>query len=255
MSAATEIQFYDIPSNFKDNAWSPNTWRIRYALNYKSVPYTTIWVEYPEIAPTCKKIGAPPSATRPDGSPYYTVPFIYDPNTGKAISDSVKIIQYLENTYPGSPERSLIPPGTWALQLAFIDAIFSPSVLAPVFQFIIPGTVPVLHGVSAEYYSEARRANFGGRALSEVEPKGDNRVLEWKKVEKGLGTIDSWIRTEEKFIGGQRILFVDLAVASILRWIRELWGKDSREWKDVSSWNGGRWGNLVENLEEFATVR
>ncbi|KAG7091609.1 hypothetical protein E1B28_010628 [Marasmius oreades] len=254
MSAATEIQFYDIPSKTKSNAWSPNTWRIRYALNYKRLPYKTIWIEYPEIAPTCKKIGAPPSATKPDGSPYYSVPFIYDPKTRKAISDSIIIIQYLEKTYPSSPERSLIPSGTWALQLAFIDALFAPSVVFPLFQFAVPRSASMLHETSVEHYLEARRELFGGRTLAEVDPKGEDRVLEWKKVEKGFGVVNSWLKPEDRFVGGEQIIFVDFVLVSVLRWIREIWGEDSSEWRDVSSWNEGRWGNLVKDLEEYTTV-
>ena len=65
------IVFYDIPGNAHSHkAWSPNTQKTRcallsrlrdvkvisersdlfsYSLNYKGIPYKTVWVEYPDI--------------------------------------------------------------------------------------------------------------------------------------------------------------------------------------------------------------
>ncbi|KAF8509530.1 hypothetical protein BU17DRAFT_70416 [Hysterangium stoloniferum] len=67
-------------------------------LNYKGIPYNTVWVEYPEIAATMRKIGAAPTSTKPDGSPHYTIPM----GSPTVISDSWKIVEYLEETYPSS---------------------------------------------------------------------------------------------------------------------------------------------------------
>ncbi|KAL0571112.1 hypothetical protein V5O48_010844 [Marasmius crinis-equi] len=255
MSAPAEIHFYDIPSQLKVNAFSPNTWRIRYALNYKKVPYHTIWVEYPEIAPACKKIGAPPTGKKPDGSPAYTVPFIYDPNTDKAISDSINIIQYLENTYPSPPERSLIPPGTWPLQLAFIDAILKPTSLLPLFQFTIPRTATILNEASVTHFREARKARFGGRDLTEVDPKGEERVTEWKKVENGFGVINTWMKDQKgNFLMGDRLIFADLTLVVFVRWIRDVFGEDSEEWRSAKGWHSGRWERLINELEQYAKV-
>jgi len=40
---------------------------VRYALNYKKLPYKTVWVEYLEIEPVAKKVGAKATKTRPNG--------------------------------------------------------------------------------------------------------------------------------------------------------------------------------------------
>ena len=50
-------------------------------MNIKGLPYRTVWVEYPDIVAVLEKIGAPPAGKAPDGSPKYTLPAIYDPNT------------------------------------------------------------------------------------------------------------------------------------------------------------------------------
>jgi glutathione S-transferase len=54
---------------------------------------------------------------RKNGTPYYSLPVIQDPKTGKVISDSARIADYLDSTYPDTPK--VIPAGTHALQKAF----------------------------------------------------------------------------------------------------------------------------------------
>jgi len=40
---------------------------VRYALNYKRLPYKTVWVEFHEIEPVAKKVGAKPTTAKPNG--------------------------------------------------------------------------------------------------------------------------------------------------------------------------------------------
>lgn len=49
MSSSSTI-LYDLPSKGDCKCWSPNTWKVRLPLNFKGIPYTTEWVEYPDIA-------------------------------------------------------------------------------------------------------------------------------------------------------------------------------------------------------------
>ena len=128
------IILYDIPS--KVGPWSPNTWKTRqvprnssnhikltvfssYSLNYKGLPFRTVWVEYPDIESTLKAAGIVSNTRKkPDGSPTWTVPAIYDPKTKTGITESFAIAEYLDKTYPDTP--LLIPPGTRTLQKAWI---------------------------------------------------------------------------------------------------------------------------------------
>jgi hypothetical protein len=55
----------------------------RYSLNYKGIPYKTVWLEYEEIEPFSKRLGALPTSNKPDGRPHYTLPMIHDPATGR----------------------------------------------------------------------------------------------------------------------------------------------------------------------------
>jgi hypothetical protein len=90
----------------------------RIPLNVKNLPYTTVWIDACDIEVEAKKIGALPTGEQ-GGKPLYTVPFIYDPATRTALSDSQNIVAYLEAQYPASP--TLFPPRTRALQAAFTE--------------------------------------------------------------------------------------------------------------------------------------
>lgn len=48
-----EIVLYDL-ANTKNVCFSPTVWRIRLILNYKQIPYKTIFLEFPDIEPTLK---------------------------------------------------------------------------------------------------------------------------------------------------------------------------------------------------------
>ncbi|KJA18771.1 hypothetical protein HYPSUDRAFT_917542 [Hypholoma sublateritium FD-334 SS-4] len=225
------IIFYDIPSTLPGNAWSPNTWKARYCLNFKGIPYRTEWLEYPDIAGHCKKFGIAPTSVNADGSPKYTLPAIHDPSTGVYLADSFAIAEYLEKTYPDTPR--LFPGNSAGLQ-ATIDA--------------------ALHPRSAAFFRSAREIDFG-MPLDDVLPKGDEAVTEWAKFRDDLGKVDAWYaKSGGPFLMGSAVSWADFAVAGSLVWMRTVWGKESTEWKDIASWQGGRWKMLFENLTQYETV-
>jgi len=243
------ITLYDIPSTLPGKAWSPNTWKARYALNYKGVPYKTIWLEYPEIEPLCKKIGAKPTEMKPDGvSPFYTLPVIQDDSTGAVVSDSSAIAAYLDVTYPDAP--TLIPAGTAALQSAFHDTVL--PLVEPLFLYALPATLKHLNPVSAEYFRRTREATFGC-AMEEIAPKGADHAVTWKKLHDALGKVDEWIRAggeDAKYVMGDTLSYADLFLAAYMHWSRHLW-EDSHEWDKIKEWHGGRWSNLMKSLEKY----
>lgn len=90
----------------------------RLALNYKSIPYRTEWVEYPQIESLAQRLGVKPTSLKADRvMPEYTLPIIHDESTGVSIANSLPIALYLEETYPGSPR--LFPEGSKALRAAW----------------------------------------------------------------------------------------------------------------------------------------
>jgi len=247
------IILYDIASStVPGQAWAPNPWKARVVLNYKGIPYRTEWVEFPDIESVSKKLGVKPTGQRSDGSPLYTLPVIHDPSTGAIVVDSFAIAQYLEKTYPNTP--SVFPNATVGLQNAF-EATFMKS-LDGLWRFIIPAVNSKLSPVSQEYFRRTRETSFG-KKLEDVIPTGDARTEEWGKFEQGLARIHSYLTATDKtgpFFLGDTISWSDLVLFSFLYWIKLIWGEDSKEWKDIASWNGGRWEAHISALQKYNTV-
>ena len=50
-----DIVLYDLACT-KGICFSPTVWRIRLILNYKKIPYRTVFLEFPDIESTLKKL-------------------------------------------------------------------------------------------------------------------------------------------------------------------------------------------------------
>ncbi|KAJ7645638.1 hypothetical protein DFH06DRAFT_1212010 [Mycena polygramma] len=244
------IILYDIPSKAAGCAWSPNTWKIRYSLNYKGLAYTTVWIEYPDIEALYKKIGAEPPEVHDNGKPYYCLPVIQDPNTGAVVSDSARIAYYLDSTYPDTPE--LIPAGTHVLQKVF--RVASDATRERLIPYVLPAVAKILRRPSKEYYVRTREERFG-KKLENVVPTGEAHEVAWKAVEEGYGKLDRWLNEGMNegapFVMGDKVSFADFAIAGDLQWCMRGFGEDSNQWKDMMTWHGGRWAKLIDNLKKY----
>ncbi|THU93556.1 hypothetical protein K435DRAFT_840204 [Dendrothele bispora CBS 962.96] len=248
MTDADIIVLYDIPS--KVGPWSPNTWKTRYSLNYKRLPFKTVWIEYPDIEPTLKAAGIISNTKpKPDGSPTWTVPAIWDPKTQTGLTESFFIAEYLDATYPDLPR--LIPQGTRTLQKAWVQAFWGK--LQADTQFVCPKTTWELNEPSDRYYREMI-LKWNGMSMEELYPKGEKRETEWKKLEMEFGEINKWFAEGSDggpFVMGDQVSFADFALAGSILWFRVVFGKDSNEWRDITSWHDGRWGRLIAELEKY----
>ena len=219
----------------------------RFILNYKGIPYRTEWIEYPDIEPHSKNLGIKPTGKKPDGTPYYTLPAIHDPSTGIYLADSFLIAEYLEETYLGTPR--IFPDGTKSLQHAF-QFSFSQR-LEPVRPFILPSVLPKLGTQrNKEHYRQARELTLG-RTLEEMVPFGTERVVKWAKFREVMNQVDECLaKTDAKgpYVMGDIISWADVFLASYLIYFKIIWGEDSEEWKDIASWNQGRWANFLRAL-------
>ena len=50
-----DIILYDLACS-KNVCFSPVVWKIRLMFNYKKIPYQTIFLEFPDIAPTLEEL-------------------------------------------------------------------------------------------------------------------------------------------------------------------------------------------------------
>lgn len=212
---------------------------------YKGLEFETVYLEYPDIEPTAKKIGAKPTSSKPDGQPHYTVPMITDSSNGAVISDSYEIAKYLDKTYPSTPK--LIPDGTAALQAAF--QTLWPSVTGPsVLQLLLPPSCSWLNPPSAEYFRRTREIAYGMK-MEEFAPEGsDLRKEHISKMKEAFDKVDSWLANSSgSFFVGDKISYADITVVTILRWIQRF----LPEWEEVKTWNNGRWAELVERFKGY----
>jgi len=244
------ITLYDIPSTVPGKAFSPNTFKTRLAVSFKGLPFKTEWLEMPDIEPTMKKLGAEPTGKNVDGSPRYTLPVIHDDATGKFISDSMKIAEYLEATYPDKP--SLFPFDAHAPVCLFNEQV-SPTVIQPAVFIYMTGMLPKMNPRTIEFFRRTREAVFK-KKLEELEPHGEARVAQFAAAKEGfskLAAIYSSNGGDKPYFYGNVPSYADLILVAYLLWIMTSIGPENPEWKVIEEWDGGRWGNLLKLLTKY----
>ncbi|KAH8818976.1 hypothetical protein DL96DRAFT_1622576 [Flagelloscypha sp. PMI_526] len=210
------------------------------------------WVEWPDMADVFGPLNAPSTWTRKDGSPGYSVPVIHDEKTGRTISDSWKIIQYLEEEYPET--RRLIPKGARALTGVFVesfeDTIDRSGSWEP---WTLPATCKILHSKSAAYFRMTRERHVG--KLEDL-VRSEEKEGKWAAFEKSFEWIEGkYKEAEGTYLMGEQVTFADIVVISWLRWLKVIFGEDSERWKDISErFSGGQWGKLIAGQSGYITV-
>ncbi|KAJ2930910.1 hypothetical protein H1R20_g6174, partial [Candolleomyces eurysporus] len=231
------ITLYDFAVNAPNKSISPFTWRVRLALNIKGIKHQTEWLDFPKIEEQSKKLGIPPSEIKPDGKPFYSIPAIYDPSTNTRISDSLKIIEYLDKTYPDKPQ--IIAPGTSILNASFSWA-FGKSVFT-----LFPLVAPHMIANSTPEASSIFRARFEGRVKMTLEEFENDKALPaklWAEAEEAFTTASAWFKTPDgqerlqPWIMGREITFADLIVWGALAWaVYGTGGEDEATMSESSS--------------------
>ncbi len=222
-------------------------------MNYKHLPFKTVFVEFSDIARTSQEIGASPTGTWPDGSPKYTVPVIYDPSTKATVADSAAIARYLDATYPDTP--CVIPEGTVAFHETMQIALR--TVVGPAnSSLVMPLVPPLLSPDSAAYFTARIESRMSESLVKELSVVGSAaREERWVAMESAMGQVARWIEAdgkERKFFMGDTPCFADFILGAGLEAMKRVLGEDGEEWRRVTQWHGGRWGRLVAALEEFA---
>ena len=216
----------------------------RFILNFKHLPYQTVWVELQDVERTLRHIGAPPSSQRSDGRPVYTLPVIMDRarniHQPVILANTNTIAEYLESTYPARP---VFPEGARAVQtlfVHFIQEVFSKPLL--------PIVVPLSHQQLPEKSRDHLRE--GGPLV------GPQREQAWQAVKEQFDFL-AMVMDKNNGDGegdgvvtmGREVSYADFAICSVLIWIERMAPHDG--WSRVREWNGGRWRKLYERCSRY----
>ena len=196
-----------------------------------------------EVESTAKSIGAAPTTDYMDGSPKYTVPIIHDSTTGRVVSDSFKIAEYLDETYPDTPR--IIPAGTRMLQLSFCTSVYANVV--PILPIIRPltaanfGLPPDVEEMLKKVYGED--ATKVALTVEEQEEAWKKTVHGFKLMAQGF---ENGTQDDSAFVmGGANLTYADMFTSGFLWWMKLVFGNTQR-WKDVASLGDGKLGRLLE---------
>jgi len=246
---SNKIVFYDISIASDHNPrkiWSPSTWKIRYALNIKKLEFDTVWLEFHEVEPTIAKLGGKPTTTKPDGTPWYTLPVIYDPSTKQVTSNSREIAEYLDKQYPTTQKLLLDPT---------FETEWEGVVLTNVIKTFPSSTFMVLYNrvsvPAAQHIRRIREAQLGKR-LEDVSTE-EAVYQQWQGFEKGFTNLSEFYKKAgATFLSkGDAPMWADLVVASWVIAHKFIYGEDSKQWKDILEWDGGLWKNLNEAFQVY----
>ncbi|KAH8992597.1 hypothetical protein EDB86DRAFT_3079196 [Lactarius hatsudake] len=254
MPRGTNYIIYDIPGNAtKYQAWSPNVWKTRIVLNYKSIPHKTEWVEFPDIAALAQRVGASHTVLLHGGQPLYTVPILRDPTTEQSLSESLQIALNLERTYPDTPP--LFPRGMEDAIIAFDDQ-FTDSVGDALAPLLLARIWAQLNEGSKLYFRTARERMLG-QSLESLTPPGAQTAARWAALREALEPFakDADARGQsDTFLMGDRETYADVVAACWLATGRRIWGADTQEWAELETWHGGRWGRLTRSFKRWEYV-
>lgn len=232
-------------------AHPPLTLLTSYALNLKSIPYRTEWVELPDVKATRIAHGVAPVRSHADNTDFHTLPMIHDPNTSTYVGDSFDIAVYLDAQYPDSSNGKprLMAPGTIGVHRVFnahVDALFTRHVILAMEGLLFnPATA---EASKAEF---ARRANVG--SWEDLRVKGSARA---KLLEAFQAELEAFGRLWPQgggdgggpFLEGETVGYADFIVGG---WLGML-SVTLPEWGQLCEWQGGRWGRLHEALRPWA---
>ncbi|KAH7245637.1 hypothetical protein BKA59DRAFT_544848 [Fusarium tricinctum] len=273
-ASSKSIVFYDIAARppVEKNCFSPNPWKTRLALNFKGVPYSTSWVALPDIAKVRESLKVPACRKFADGKDFYTLPIIEDPATGSLVGDSFDIALYLQKTYPNSGGGNLFPPQT-------LDFDFKhPYILVPLSECRnseFPEYAKFNMNIDAAFTAHTQLAVQGmpfdpaTEELSKAEFVRRAGVKQWddfaldseareKLMESFRETLGGLAKLFSRdasgpFLLGTTVSYADMMVGAWLRMMYATMPED--EWKQVTTWHDGIFGQLHDALNAYADVK
>ncbi|KAL6233629.1 hypothetical protein BDW75DRAFT_184924 [Aspergillus navahoensis] len=237
MPDSTPVQFFDILSALPgpNKSWSPNTLKIRLALNYKRIPYTQSYISLPDIAPLLQSLSVPAHAPGTAPKPY-TLPAIIHPslkstsNLSGAMMDSLPIALHLEEIYPPQEYPSIFPSGDASYALAVAVNELMRNMVFAGYALTAPRIADILDSPRGrEYYIQTRSApDMLGKPLLEIRPTDEAQVRKMvEEMKRKMGPIVQMLRKpglEEKnggpFFEGERPGLADFVFEAFMIWVK-----------------------------------
>jgi glutathione S-transferase len=177
-------------------------------LNYKRIPYTTSWTEYPALSPTFRALDLPPHPR--DAPGYfadYSSPCLQYPD-GTFQMDSWPIAHELEKRYP-EPSLHLDDP----IILKIRDHI--PKIVGPIVPHLIPKVVHLLNKPSQDFFLETREKMFG-KPLAQVEKEGATEEC-WERAKAPAKEAGDLLRAHGgPFFLGPTVSYADFIFVAML---------------------------------------
>lgn len=207
-----------------------------------------------------KERSVPHSEIRADGTKRYTVPAIFDQATNTILSDSHRIIEYLDKAYPDThqvsnteiPIDDFLRPGfepNWGL----------PLVMLSTWGLRISEILASLDDESAAKYRGIFERDMDTTLGEFLEDRERHDVL-WAETREAFRKADAWLKEAEArygakgpWITGEEIKLPDLALASGVTWAVVSGGEDSAVWKRIAEWDDGRWARMWEHIKPYST--
>ncbi|PKY06351.1 hypothetical protein P168DRAFT_302712 [Aspergillus campestris IBT 28561] len=269
------LTLYDIAFKppVESTTCAPNPWKSRYALNFKSIPYKTVWVPLPDIASVRRSLNVPASRNFADGKDFHTLPVLTDASIKDCapIGDSFDIAIHLQTHYPdagpsdNTANNNLFPADTpldfsystgqefyaplskrsesdpvlaaYARFNTHVDAAFSAHV-----QLAIHG-MPLDPATAEETKAEfLRRAGMDDWEALGVKGEARRPLMEsFRGALEGLAKL--WGENDGPFVRGEEACYADFIVGG---WLRMMGGMlPGDEWEEVKGWFGGFLGGWM----------
>jgi glutathione S-transferase len=193
------MKLYDLAGAEDDLRFSPNCWRIKMALEHKSLAAETVpwrFVEKEVIAFSGQK----------------AVPVLVDGDT--TVSDSWEIAKYLESAYSERPSLFGGPAGE-GLAL-FVKFWCEQTLNRIVLRIILPDLFACLHDKDKAYFRESREARFGA-TLDQYALSPEEGV---SLLRNALSPMRATLNNRQPYLAGLEPTFADYIVFGSFQWAR-----------------------------------
>ncbi|KAJ6031346.1 hypothetical protein N7540_002078 [Penicillium herquei] len=229
-----EIILHDLAC-VKNFCFSPVVWRIRMILNYKKIPYRTIFIEYPDIEPTMKGLVFPPPGgiisvfadclltnslassglPLPESEMKYTVPAIQHVPSNTYMMGSDPISEFLESNYP-EPALNIVSELGTKIQTQARTVAWSTFRNS-----VMPREYAIFSSRSQEFFRRTREATLGHPLEDLLE--GDREEENWRAIDPDMQKVNTLLLTNSEqgpFILGENPSYADFFIAGVLQCAR-----------------------------------